>query len=250
VLTTSGTDQDFTAVSLGTTLKEDKWSWSNRVEFRHSEVEDKWGIFSGVMGEVQEGLGLSARAQVFLTDAAMGVKKTSGDIRFGMAYRPLYSRWIILDRLDFLFDRHRGGDFTFNSRRIVNNLTANYRPNARTQVSLQYGAKYVRETIEGQNYSSFTDLVGIEGRYDLTPKWDIGLRGSVLHSWSIDSFDYSTGASVGYNIVKNAWISLGYNVLGFHDPDFSRADFTAHGPYIKMRIKFDQDSVREALKWL
>jgi hypothetical protein len=42
---------------------------------------------------------------------------------------------------------------------------------------------------------------------------------------------------------------VGYNFDGFMDRDFSKADFTAEGPFVKLRMKFDQVSVREAVKW-
>jgi hypothetical protein len=44
----------------------------------------------------------------------------------------------------------------------VNNLNASYKANKRTQASLQYGAKYVQDIIDEQNYSGFTDLIGLE----------------------------------------------------------------------------------------
>jgi opacity protein-like surface antigen len=92
--------------------------------------------------------------------------------------------------------------------------------------------------------------VGIEGRYDFTKEWDLGLRGSLLHTWATRQFAYSYGPSVGYNVMENAWISLGYNLSGFKDRDFSVADYTAEGPYVKFRFKFDQNSVKEGLKKL
>jgi uncharacterized repeat protein (TIGR01451 family) len=245
----SGEREDFTAVSLGATYRTEKWSWANRLEFRDAETEDKCGLFSGLVGEVREGLGLSARTQIFLTDAATA-EKTDGEVRLGLAYRPFASRWIVLDRLDFLFEENRGDDFNFDSWRLVNNLNANYKLNRRTQLSLQYGAKYVRETIDGDDFSGFTDLYGMEGRYDLTERWDVGVRGSALHSWSSGLFDYSSGISVGCNVVENVWVSAGYNFIGFQDEDFSRADFTAQGPFVKFRLKFDQNSVRDLLKQL
>jgi hypothetical protein len=55
---------------------------------------------------------------------------------------------------------------------------------------------------------------------------------------------------VGYNAFENAWISMGYNFTGFEDRDFSPADFTAEGPFVQFRMKFDQESMRDALKWL
>jgi len=243
----SGDTEDFTAVSLGATYKLAKWSWANRLEYRDGENEDKWGLFSALVGEVREGLGLSARAQLFTTESDTA-DKTDGELRLGLANRPFASRWIVLDRLDFIFEENESDDFSYDSWRLVNNLNANYKPNRRTQVSLQYGAKYVRETIDGDDYSGFTDLYGLEGRYDLTERWDVGVRGSILHSWRSELFDYSSGVSVGCNLVRNVWISAGYNFIGFQDEDFSRADFTAQGPFVKFRLKFDQNSVKDLLK--
>lgn len=50
--------------------------------------------------------------------------------------------------------------------------------------------------------------------------------------------------------MTNTLISLGYNVVGFEDDDFSAANYTAQGPYIRFRVKFDQQSISEAAKWI
>ena len=39
-------------------------------------------------------------------------------------------------------------------------------------------------------------------------------------------------------------------MIGFADNDFASAHDTAQGPYLPMRVKFDQESVREAAQWL
>ena len=256
----SGASQDFTAVSLGSSYQELKWNWNSRLELRNSDLEDKWGIVTAFVGEPKQGWGWSARCQIFDTTNANGSSRVSGDLRFGVVHRPLHARWIILDRLDFLYDRERGAPATLpggtatsrelDNRRIVNNLNANFRPDAKSQLSLQYGAKYVLQTVDGRNYSGYTDLIGIEGRYDLASDWDVGLRGSLLHSWHAGQSSYSAGPSVGYKVVKNAWISLGYNILGFTDADFSAANYTAQGPFVRFRFKFDQNSVKDAVNWI
>jgi hypothetical protein len=69
-----------------------------------------------------------------------------------------------------------------------------------------------------------------------------------LHSWESRVLKYGLGADIGYTITKNAWLSVGYNVIGFHDSDFTQARYTAQGPYIKFRIKADQDSLKDWLK--
>jgi len=53
------------------------------------------------------------------------------------------------------------------------------------------------------------------------------------------------GADVGVTFMKNAWVSLGYNVQGYNDKDFDDAHYLAQGPYLKFRIKFDQDTFKD-----
>ena len=244
-----GSTEDFTAVSLGTSYKQEYWSAALRLETRYADTEDKWGITGGMYVEPEQGLGLSAGAQVFRTDSTASGDAIWGDLRLGVAYRPLRSRWIFLDRLDYIFEEETDDTFTFDTWRLVNNLNANYKLNFKTQIAFQYGLKYVQTGFEGSTYSGVTDLFGIEGRYDLTKRWDIGAHGNVLHSWNASQFDYSTGLSVGYQVVTNAWVSVGYNFDGFRDEDFTGGSYTAQGPYFRFRFKFDQESAHKALKW-
>ncbi len=123
-------------------------------------------------------------------------------------------------------------------------------PIAKWQTSFYYGLKYVRESYNGDHYDGYTDMISVETRYNINRKWDIGVHGALLHSWNSNQLDHSLGADIGYLVMTNAWVSLGYNVVGFEDKDFSDANYTAAGPYLRFRVKFDQQSVREAAAWL
>jgi hypothetical protein len=190
--------------------------------------------------------GVSISASVDMTDSdGNGNDYNKTDVRAGVAYRPFGSRWIILDRLEFLFDEQNNASFDTKSRRIVNNLNANYRFRFDTQIAFQYGAKLSLDTIDGEEYNEFTDLIGGEVRHNLTKEWDFGVQGSILHSWEAENYDFSVGASIGYSPIENTWISLGYNVVGFRDDDFTNSKYTAKGVYIKFRVKFDQDTIHK-----
>lgn len=245
----AGAEADFTSISLGAAYRADRWSWTGRVESRTADSEDKWGVITGIAGEVRRGLGVSAGLEIFRTEAVSGAQDLEGRLRLSLARRPKNTRWIVLDRLDYKFEHRKDGDEDFSGRRIVNNLNANYRPHHKLQVAMQYGAKYVFDTIDGRSYEGYTDLTGMEARYDLTRHWDVGAHAGVLHSWNAGQLDYRTGCSVGYAMMKNMWVSLGYNFTGFKDEDFSEADYTAAGPYLKLRLKFDQRSVRDMVNW-
>ena len=64
-----------------------------------------------------------------------------------------------------------------------------------------------------------------------------------------DNHRYSYGLSVGHNLIKNLWISAGINIDGFADDDFSTANYTAAGVYMKFRFAFDHLTTREAMAW-
>ena len=242
--------EDFTAVSLGANFQEKKLAWSNRVEYRTSSTDNKWGLITGVMNEQGLYWGWTGKLQVLHSHSDGGTTSTDADLRVGVAYRPPVTRWILLDRLDLVSNDDSSASSSTRGKRIINNMNANFKPNKKTQLSLQYGAKYVLQQIDDTDYSGYTDLIGVEGRYDLATDWDIGLRGSILHTWELQQFSYSLGTSIGYNMMENAWLSLGYNLIGFKDRDFSAASFTAQGPFVQFRVKFDQNSMKDGLKVL
>jgi len=155
------------------------------------------------------------------------------------------SRWIVFDRFELKYDEQSGLTNSFESARVVNNLHANWQLDPKLQLGLQYGARYVASTFEGEKYDGISDILGFDLRRQLTRRFDLGAHTAVLHSWESDVMDYSTGFDVGMTLAKNVWISLGYNFAGFRDDDFSASRHTAQGPYLSIRIKADQDTFKD-----
>jgi hypothetical protein len=46
---------------------------------------------------------------------------------------------------------------------------------------------------------------------------------------------------VGYSVATNLWVSAGYNFFGYRDTDLAGADYTAKGPFVRLRYKFDEN---------
>jgi hypothetical protein len=170
------------------------------------------------------------------------------DVRLGFVYRPFERKWTLLDRLDFSVDDETGGTTDLTAWKLVNSLNANLKASDDLQVSFRFATKFVKDTVDGQEYSGTTHLVGAEGRYDLTPNWDIGAWSSFLAALDAGTTDYGLGASLGYGLLENLWVSFGYNLHGFTDSDFSQGEFTAQGPFVKFRFKFDQEDLRSLLR--
>lgn len=244
-------DNDFTAVSLGTTYNAETYTLNNRVEVRTAEQEDKYGVIVNWERNLKGGIGYSATTKLFKTERTDSSELVDGDIRFSIAYRPLHSRWITLNRLDFKFDSNTDiiGIKT-RQRKLIENLASNFLIDNRNQVSFNFGLKYVVDDFDGDEYDAVTTLLGSEYRHDISDIFDFGVHGHVHHSGNSDVYQYSTGVSLGWNMTRNIWLSVGYNFDGFEDNDFSDAGYTATGPYIRFRMKFDQDTASEVQSWL
>ncbi len=240
---------DYTAVSLGSAYRGDAgWSGTGRLEARFGEKEDRWGFVAGLLRDANEDLSYSARVDFFYADARSGTEELRSDTSLSLAYRPLRSYWIVLERLDFEYRDNQSGDFDFESRKLLNHFKANQLWDRRTQVAWQLSNKLVVDTIDERRYTNFGTLAGVEMRRDFAPGWDMSVHGRVRHQTSGDEVSLGYGLSVGRILVDNVWLSLGYNLIGFYDDDFSSADYTAQGPYFRIRAKFDQLSVKQALQ--
>ena len=82
--------------------------------------------------------------------------------------------------------------------------------------------------------------MGGRATWEFAPKWDVSLAMSTLFGDSTKSRQYGVGIEVGYLVATNLWVSAGYNVTGYKDAELSGADYTARGPFIRLRYKFDE----------
>lgn len=260
-----GLTDDFVAFSTGATYRSDLWSWNARLEYRDGSHGDQYGASSSLLRQIRDGVTMSASVRAFRFDQDDG--STSGQLTTDMsiAWRPLGSRWSILEKLELRMDQVKdgveGGYSSFGgggliasgdarSWRIINNIALNRVSGShadgtleqRLQFSLFYGSKYVLSRFDAQDFKGYTHLLGLEARLDVATWLDIAMTGSVRHVLSTDSFVFALGPAIGISPLVNAWISLGYNIVGFRDHDFSQARYTREGFYIMMRIKLDQQT--------
>ncbi len=264
---------DFWAVSAGATYRTPVLSWTARGEVRRGDFDDRIALSTALLRQTQDGISMAAAARFSRIRSADGTVATLGLANGSFAWRPLWSRWAVLDKLELRWDEIANGRGATaatgqllgfdglavvgdaRTRRIVNNLAVNLVGAAGIddrdtpehayqgyQLSLYWGSKYVFDTFGADDYAGFSNLVGLEVRRDLSDRLDLSLNAAVRHVASSGTLDYLVGPSVGISPVKNSWVSLGYNIKGFRDRDFSDARYTRAGPYVTLRLKFDQDT--------
>jgi hypothetical protein len=147
-LVSGSLSDDFLAVFTGVAYSAESWSANSRVEYRHSDTEERLGLLSGWYREPSMGHGMSAGLVFYSSENTSGSASTSADFKFGWAWRKADSRWAFLNRVDLMLEDTRTLDRREKSQRLINNFNANLRISARTQLSLQYAFKYVMTNFE------------------------------------------------------------------------------------------------------
>ncbi|MDO6415806.1 hypothetical protein Q4F19_15550 [Sphingomonas sp. BIUV-7] len=263
-LAQDGTNGDYTAVTMGANYRARLWSWNGRLEVRRSDAGNRIGLTSNVLRSLGEGRTLAGAVRWYQVKQDGGATAAYATADVSLAWRPLDSRWSILERLTA---RNERADAGFTDRnvlgvpaygggyqatlRFINNVAVNYRSGPEGQghgieATLYYGVKWVRGSFGADDYSGLIDVIGFDLRRDLGRKFDVGVQGSTQHAWERKSIAFSGGPTVGVSPATNVWITAGYNVAGFRDRDFSKDRYTRSGPYLTMRLKFDQRTIGDA----
>lgn len=236
--------EDFTAAYAGLSYRDDIMVASIRGETRQAVSEDTYIVTASLARELSQQLSMAGSSRVTIGDPQTGASSEQVDVRMGLAWRPNGNGLVILNRTDF--GLQTGGGQTTRTK-WVNNMTANVMLRENWEMSLNHGIKYVSEEFSFGRETALINLVGAETRFDLSPYIDLGLTGSVLFD-DAGSRRFSYGPSLGFAPADNIWMTVGYNFDGFEDADFAAAEQSREGVYLKLRLKFDEHTLRGLLR--
>jgi uncharacterized repeat protein (TIGR01451 family) len=244
----------FDAYRLGVNYHTGKWTAAVNGEYRNGKVEDKYNFTAGIYTQTNDALALALSAGYNKESDELTTRKDA-NARFSVAYRPQETKWIVLNKLDYIYSESLDNNISAVSastktEKFINNLNINYSPNDALEISLQHGIKYVVDTVNEYEHKGTTQLFGLDTHYDINKKWMIGAQGSVLYAQSANNWDYGLGLYSGYNIFDNMLLILGYNWEGFEDQDFSLQTYRIEGPYATFKMKFDQKSLKDMVRMM
>ena len=244
--------EDFHAISTGWGYRSDQWQWTNRLERRIASSSHVHSARTSLYHPLSSSMAIGGSLDFYKQSTKPGYEQNMNAI-LDFAIRPYKKPFAILLQTRWLQDSlsTSGSSPTDRSRRIINNAHLNWKFNRRNQLSTQYGFKRILDQYSNEDYASTVHYIAGEWRHQLSETWDIGAHGRELINVG-EQRQNSYGLSVGIRPVKNLWTSIGFNFEGFVDNDFSAANYTAQGVYLKLRFKADQDtlsSLRQAFNW-
>ncbi len=236
---------DSTAVTLGAdyTAAAD-WKVSGQVQWQSSTTSRSWLLSGAMANKLDASWTLLNRALYSqqTNPGAGGGEREIINAQSGFAYRPVETDvWNALGRVEF----KRDADTTLSPRLkrdesgLILSTHLNVQPNRSWMVSGRYAAKWARDSSNGLNSRSFTQLLGARSTSNLTDRWDVSLQ--AYRMWGNGAAETAAGVEVGYMAYKNTWVSVGYNLKGFRAPDLTGEAYTQRGLYARLRFKFDEN---------
>lgn len=240
----TGVQQEFSAVTAGATYRDEKWSWNTRLEYRDSATDDRIGVLSNALRQMSDTTSVAAGLRMFRETNAGGQAKDMAEGRLAGQHRPANGDWIVLDKAVLRYEADDTA--SLKSMRVVNDLAVSYDGASDWRGGAHYGAKYVSEKLAGDDADGFVHVLGADVSRRMTPEVDLGIRVEARQSRGLET-SYSAGPAVGWAPAANTWVSVGYNIVGFHDRDFEEARYTRQGAYLTFRVKFDQTSLLSGL---
>ena len=253
---------DFVAITAGATWRADRWSVTGRGEWRDGSQDRRYGMTLAALRQIGEGRAVGGAVNWFLARANGGAETRTFNGQLAWAQRPANSDLSFLDKLEVRDDRVTGAvsgvrgplgiglDVTgdAHSLRAVNSLSLNWSPRSaavsewldRTEIALFWGTRYVVDRFDADDIKGWSNILGGDLRLDLGQHIEFGAAGTVRVGLKAASIAYAGGPQLSLAPMANSWLTIGYNVIGFHDHDFSVDRYTRNGPYVTMRLKFDQ----------
>lgn len=254
--------EDFTAASLGATWQQDLWSARVRAEYRDGELADRRGITAAAIRQLGNGSVVGSGFLWTKATAAGGASSELADASVSLAHRPSGSEFALLSKIEYRSDKVRQAvagaaapvgpsrltvDGDARSARLVGSVSANWTPTAANGVELGelelfVGARHNLDRFGDFDLADTTALVGAQARIAVSQRIEIGARASARASLEDGTTSFAIGPEIGFVPADNILVSVGYNVVGFRDPDFGAARSTERGVYAAIKFKLDENA--------
>ena len=212
---------------------------TTRLEYRNEDSEASRDSYLAELGmgyKLTPEYSLLFKERYFWEDIQNNGDRVISRTQLGIAYRPL-----VCDRLNVLgkFEFKHQKDSTVVSDYLTDAYITSVEGHYQVGKSLQLIGKYAGKLVSDDGFESYTDLLSGRIVYDVTERFDLGLEYRILTGYDTESRYQGGSAEIGYRLIENLWLSLGYSFDNF-DADLTGDSYQGKGPYLKIRFKFDE----------
>ncbi len=233
-------NESFSTFRAGLRHEAETWGAGVDGETRLTRRDSTQNLRLRLDGEISDGWSMGSEAFWGQTRTTGQAARSTVHLRLSAAHRQGPRDPITLVQASLRQDQQGGLD----SQTAVGSVYRSHYLSDNAFLNLRYGVKHSSAALRTGRVADILTLIGAEYRHDVTETVDLGLQLSAMHARRQAATAYSLGVSMGVTPFENGWLNLGYNLTGFHDPDFSELGQTDQGPFVQFRLKFDADSLR------
>lgn len=251
--------EDFSALTLGATWRHERLTATARGEYRDGSNADRGGVTFGLIRQLGEGSALGAGLTWTKSTAAGGQASAVIDAAISAAYRLAGSAFAALTKIEYRSDAISGAkvddagpagrgalliDGDAKVRRLIGSVSANWSPDKddgsqQTEIGVFAAVRHNFDRFEAFDLLGTSVVGGLDLRFGIAPKLEFGGQVTVRHGISDGTTSYALGPQFGITPVDNMLLSIGYNITGFRDRDFTASRSTSRGLFAAVRMKFD-----------
>jgi hypothetical protein len=216
---------------------------TGRAEHRHEIVENGTDSYLAEVAaayKLHPDYSLLARERYFIEQKGSDQNNTSR-LLLGLAYRPLDNdRFHALGKVEYKYEKRATAQPAYSLDSFITSAEGVYQFTSALQVMGKYAGKMEKD----DEFSSYTDLIATRLMFDLTERFDFGVEYRLLTSHRTNTRLHGGAVEFGCRIVDQLWLSLGYSFDRF-DEDLVGDSYHGEGPYLKVRFKFDEKTLRK-----
>jgi len=225
------------------------WKGTASLEWRRSQQSQSWLATAADAFKINDRWTLLTRGLYSSLDnrGASAGSQHLAQWQTGVAYRPADNDvWNGLALIGYKRDQ----DSTLapgqqvDERAWILSTHLNVELAATWTLSARYAAKRAWDFSNGVASIGWSQLIGGRLTHDLNRHWDAGVQSYA--SVGLGQRQRAVGAEIGYILTRNLWLSVGYNVMGFNNPDLAGGAYTQSGVYLRLRYKFGGDLEQQA----
>lgn len=217
---------------------------TSRLEYRQeisARSQESWLGELMTSFKLRQDYSLILGQRYFLNDIKREGQRITSRTFAGLAYRPQeHDRLNVLGKVEL---KHEENDIA-PQHDVSTAYIMSVEGIFQAAPGVQLIAKYAGKAIAESGFSSYTDLYSGRILYDLTRRIDLGGEYRLLTNHATHITRQGGALEAGCRAVENVWLSLGYSFDRF-DADLAGDRYTGEGPYIRMRVKFDENSLQK-----